>query len=950
MSDKTSQSLEQHRAQSHIQGGSAAWLEAVYAQYLEDPESVDPQWRAHFDALPRANGAVERSHEGILERLRQQGRSDRRAGAAAAVASDDESLRFRLNALAVSYRRHGHLAARTNPLNWTHSPPDWVDSALSLERHEITPQELKRAPSLRGQGSMADDVERLKSWYCGSIGWEYSHINEREQRLWFRERIESEHASPDAAVRQRTLDRLIAADGLERYLAVRYSGAKRFGLEGGESLIPLADALLHHSGAHGCREMVLGMAHRGRLNVLVNLMGKQVRELCDEFEGAGPISDEMSGDVKYHMGFSSSVQTGGGTIQLALAFNPSHLAIVGSVVMGSVRARQDHRSYSEARQAVMPVLIHGDAAFSGQGVIMESLQMSRTRGYGVGGTIHVLVNNQIGFTTSHPNDARSTYYASDVAKMIGAPVIHVNGEQPDAVVRAAKIAVEYRQKFGSDVVIDMICYRKGGHNEVDEPALTQPMMYREIGEKSPVVELYAEQLVKSGEIAEGELQERQSQFRRDLEAGGCVAPDIIPANHRQFEWADHLDAPMDERIDTSFDRERLVQLAQTCNTPKPDMKLHRQTEALLSDRLKMAAGELPANWGFAEVMAYATILDQGYSLRITGQDVRRGTFAHRQVVVRDQEADDADIPLRHCASYENQFEIYDSLLSEEAVLAFEYGYSATVPKSLVIWEAQFGDFANGAQVVIDQFITSGRNKWGRHSGLVLLLPHGYEGQGPEHSSARLERYLQLCAEYNIEVCVPSTSAQIFHLMRRQILRKRRTPLVVLSPKSLLRAQHSSSDLEQLYNGSFQNVLIDGVEDPERIERLVLCTGKVYYDLEAERRKRGLDNVNLIRVERLYPFPFRPLMRHLGTMPNVNDVVWCQEEPRNQGVWQNIGFRIHKALEKHLKLRYSGRLDSASTAVGYAAQHAKEQHALVLDALLGTKAAAAELRREQEEAA
>ncbi|MCF5175727.1 2-oxoglutarate dehydrogenase E1 component, partial [Pseudomonas sp. PA-6-1D] len=715
----------------------------------------------------------------------------------------------------------------------------------------------------------------------------------------------------------------------------KYPGTKRFGLEGGESLIPMLDELIQRSGSYGTKEIVIGMAHRGRLNVLVNTFGKNPRELFDEFEGKKKV-ELGSGDVKYHQGFSSNVMTTGGEVHLAMAFNPSHLEIVSPVVEGSVRARQDRRNDSTGEK-VLPISIHGDAAFAGQGVVLETFQMSQTRGFKTGGTVHIVINNQVGFTISNPLDARSTEYATDVAKMIQAPILHVNGDDPEAVLFVTQLAIDYRMQFKRDVVIDLVCYRRRGHNEADEPSGTQPLMYQQITKQRTTRELYADSLITAGVVDDARVQAKVDEYRNALDNGLHVVKSLVKEPNKELfvDWRPYLGHAWTARHDTSFDLKTLQELSAKLLEIPDGFVVQRQVAKIYEDRQKMQAGGLPINWGYAETMAYATLAFEGHPIRMTGQDIGRGTFSHRHAVLHNQKDATTYVPLQHLYEGQPRFDLYDSFLSEEAVLAFEYGYSTTTPNALVIWEAQFGDFANGAQVVIDQFITSGEHKWGRLCGLTMLLPHGYEGQGPEHSSARLERYLQLCAEHNIQVCVPTTPAQIYHLLRRQVIRPLRKPLVVLTPKSLLRHKLAISTLEDLADGSFQTVIpeIDTL-DAAKVTRLVLCSGKVYYDLLEKRRAEGREDIAIVRIEQLYPFPEDDLMEAIAPYTNLTHAVWCQEEPMNQGAWYSSQHHLRRSIGNHktgLGLEYAGRDASAAPACGYASMHAEQQEKLLQDA-------------------
>jgi 2-oxoglutarate dehydrogenase E1 component len=743
------------------------------------------------------------------------------------------------------------------------------------------------------------------------------------------------HASITPEEQRSILDSLTRADGIERYLNTKYVGQKRFSLEGGETLIPMLDDVIQQAGAAGVQELVIGMAHRGRLNVLVNVLGKPPQELFSEFEGAYDLAQlRGSGDVKYHMGFSADIRTPGGAVHVTLAFNPSHLEIVNPVVEGSVRARQDRRGDSE-RSQVLPLLIHGDAAFAGQGVVPETLQLSQTRAFSTGGTIHVIINNQIGFTTSDPQDMRSTPYCSDVAKMIEAPVFHVNADDPEAAVAAMRMALQYRQAFKKDVVIDLVCYRRLGHNEADEPAATQPLMYKAIRQHPTVRSLYGRKLADSG-VADTAAQEQGADaYRQCLDDGRLPNPAALGMIGNQYtvDWSQYRDSWLADSIDTSLPEKEIQRLAKLVNAMPDGFKLHPRVQRIVDDRDKMAAGGLPIDWGFAENLAYASLLEEKFQVRLIGQDSRRGTFFHRHVAFHDVETGDVTVPLSHVADNPRAFTAADSLLSEEAVLGFEYGYSTTSPDCLVIWEGQFGDFVNGAQVVIDQFISSGEAKWGRYSGLTLLLPHGYEGQGPEHSSARLERFLQLCAEHNMQVCVPSTPAQMFHLLRRQMIRPVRKPLIVLTPKSLLRNPASTSAIGELSHGRFRPLVPDQEElVPENVDRIVFCSGKVYYDLAEARCTQQLDRVAVIRIEELYPFPIDEYAAAVAHYPKALEIVWCQEEPQNQGAWYQIRHRLQEPLSPQHELYYAGRPGAAAPASGIHALHVRQQQAFVSAAL------------------
>ena len=938
--------VERMRRSSHLSAGNAAYVEAMYERFLEAPGAIGEEWRNYFDRLPGVPGADagEVPHGAIVEHFERLGRNRHKARperVSTAVSSDHERRQMRVLELIAAYRHRGHRRANLDPLGMWERPPT---PSLDLAYHGLSGADLDTvfgtgAAQLLdgGDAPLRDIIAALERTYCGTIGVEYLHVETAEQ-LWLRQRLESAQATPafSGDSKRVLLERLTAAEGLEKYLQAKYPGTKRFGLEGGESLIPMLHETLQRFGAHGVVETVIGMAHRGRLNVLVNILGKDPSDPFDEVEGR--VVEAGMGDVKYHQGFSSNVETAGGEMHVALAFNPSHLEIVAPVVEGSVRARQDRRR-DYAGNLVAPVVVHGDAAFAGQGVVMETFQMSQTRGFHTGGTLHIIVNNQIGFTTHRVDDARSTEYCTEVAKLVRAPIFHVNADDPEAALLATQIATDYRMQFKKDVVIDLVCYRRRGHNETEEPMKTQPLMYRAIHAHPTTRALYAERLVAEGAVSQTEADAQAERYRESLDSGDHVAKSLVhePSVELFVDWRPHLGQKWTTPADTRFSRERLQELAAKVNGVPEGFVLHRQVQRIFDDRKRMTAGAAPINWGFAEVMAYASLLDEGHPVRLTGQDVGVGTFSHRHASVYNQKDGKRHIPLNHLAPWPT-FDIYDSLLSEEAVLAFEYGYATTTPQALVIWEAQFGDFANGAQVVIDQFITSGETKWARLCGLTMLLPHGYEGQGPEHSSARLERYLQLCAEHNIQVCLPTTPAQLFHMLRRQVIRPLRKPLAALTPKSLLRHKEAVSTLEDLADGSFHAVMPDPAAPPaKQVKRLVLCSGKVYYDLAEKRREEGVDNVALVRIEQLYPFPEAELAELIAPYTGLEVALWCQEEPANQGAWYASQHHMRRVLARHnedLYLGYAGRVAFASPAAGSFARHVERQQRLVFDALLG----------------
>ncbi len=939
------QSMQEHWELSVLAGANSPWLEQQYEQYLKDPNSVDESWRDYFGNLPMVDeNTREAMHSEVRAKFQQitkgQQRSSAGAPAAASAGSTAELKQIYVTQLINAYRVRGHQLAKTDPLG---QQSDAMVREVRLRENGLSDADLDTVfptPSLEGidQAPLRDIITHLEKCYCGSIGYEFMYIDYTPQKDWLQQRIESVASAPalNSETREWILQRITAAESMERHLGSRYVGQKRFSLEGGESLIVVMSELVRRSGAAGVKDIVIGMAHRGRLNVLVNILGKNPADLFSEFEGKKYNESLSSGDVKYHQGFSSDIKTAHGHMHLSLAFNPSHLEIVSPVVEGSVRSRQDRYGDKEGDK-VLPIAIHGDAAFAGQGVVMETFNMADSRGFSTKGTVHIIVNNQIGFTTSNVDDVRSTLYATDVAKMINAPIFHVNGDDPEAVYFVTQLALDFRMAFKKDVVIDMVCYRRHGHNETDEPSVTQPMMYKLIKALPTTRTLYANTLNESGVFATADADSMVESYRKDLDDGKNVAPGVIEglaeAPELAIDWSKYTGTDWQIPYSSEFDLATLQSLATQLTTLPDGLALHSRVNKIIQDRRKMTAGALPLDWGYAETMAYATLVHEGYSVRLSGQDCGRGTFAHRHAVLHNQATMGAYVPLRELDGKGN-FLVIDSVLSEEAVLGFEYGYATADPNTLVIWEGQFGDFANGAQVVIDQFISSGETKWGRLCGLTMLLPHGYEGQGPEHSSARLERFLQLCAEDNMQVLVPSTPAQAYHMLRRQMVRPMRRPMIVMSPKSLLRHRLATSTLEELAEGTFLPVLgeLDELK-PSKVDRVVLCSGKVYYDLLEARRAAEIDNVALIRLEQLYPFPYDAVTEVIKIYPNAKTVVWCQEEPRNQGAWRSNRHRIERVLPKKIKsLEFAGRAPSASPASGYMSQHLIEQKRLVEEAL------------------
>ena len=925
--------LKLMQGSSLLYGANAPFIEELYEYYLADPASVPREWRAYFDALPAmAHGTHDVAHSPIqrvfaaLPSAATQGISQ---------GADAACQQAAVQQLIDAHRSFGVRHASLDPLNRYAKPvaPELEAAHYGLGETDMDTSFATGLLAAVPRMTLRAILQRLRQIYCGSIGAEYMYISDFTQRRWIQQRIEGAHYALGNldAQRRRILQWLTAAETLERYLHTKYVGQKRFSLEGGDTLIPLLDHLLQRAGSKGVQEAVIGMAHRGRLNVLVNILGKLPSMLFAEFEGKHA-EHLSSGDVKYHKGFSSDIAVPGGAMHVALAFNPSHLEIVNPVVEGSVRARQHTRSDRDGSR-VLPVQLHGDAAFSGQGVVMETLGPSQTRGYRTGGTVHVIINNQIGFTTSDTRDTRSTLYCSDVAKMVEAPVFHVNADDPEAALRVAEMALDFRMEFGRDVVIDMVCFRKLGHNEQDEPLVTQPFMYRHINKHPGTRALYAKKLVEQGAVAPDEPEAMIAAYRRMMDEG--ISPVQTDSKKtRAARWEKFsADVAWDAPVNTAAPRARLQFLAERLTDVPENFKLHSRVEKIIADRRAMGRGELALDWGMAENLAYATLLTEGYPVRLSGQDCGRGTFFHRHAELHDQNRmhrqEGLHVPLSNLEEKQADFVVINSILSEEAVLAFEYGYATAEPDSLVLWEAQFGDFANGAQVVIDQFITSGEAKWGRLCGLVMLLPHGYEGQGAEHSSGRIERYLQLCADYNIQVCVPSTPAQMFHLLRRQMLRPLRKPLIVFTPKSLLRSKEAASSLELLAQGAFQPVIAEtDALEANKVRRIIACSGKIYYELIAARRERGITDMAIIRLEQLYPFPHEAFTAQVAVYPNATEVVWCQEEPGNQGAWHRIQHYLLRHLRSGMRLDYALRPSSAAPAAGYLAVHQEQQKAVI----------------------
>ena len=936
--------MQDLNANSYLFGGNAPYVEELYESYLNHPGSVPDNWRAYFDAMqnvPAVDGSnkPDVDHSSVIASFAERAKSGPMRVVNASADIEMGRKRTAVQQIIAAYRFLGSQWANLDPLQRQERPdiPELEPAFYGLNDADM---DIKFNISNTYFGpetaSLRDLMNSLRDTYCRSIGAEFMYISNPIEKRWLQEKLESIRSTPNFSPEKKKhiLERLSASEGLERYLHTRYVGQKRFSLEGGESFIASLDEAIQRAGEFGVQEIVIGMAHRGRLNVLVNTLGKMPNDLFAEFEGRHG-DDLPAGDVKYHQGFSSDVTTPGGPVHLSLAFNPSHLEIVNPVVEGSVRARIERRGPTGSDQ-VLPIIVHGDAAFAGQGVVMETLNLAQTRGYGTGGTLHIVINNQIGFTTSDPRDSRSTLYCSDVVKMIEAPVLHINADDPEAVVLATQIAIDYRREFKKDIVLDIICYRKLGHNEQDTPALTQPLMYKKIGTHPGTRKLYADRLVAQGTIGAEDGDDMVRAFRDAMDAGKLTVDPVITNFKNKFavDWIPFLNRKWTDAADTAVPITELKRLAERITTVPPNFKPHSLVEKVLADRAAMGRGEMNLDWGMGEHLALASLVASGYAVRLTGQDSGRGTFVHRHAVLHDQNRERWDsgtyVPLANVSDSQAPFRVIDSVLSEEAVLAFEYGYSSAEPNALTIWEAQFGDFANGAQVVIDQFISSGEVKWGRASGLTMMLPHGYEGQGPEHSSARPERFLQLCADNNMQVVQPTNAAQIFHLLRRQMIRPFRKPLVILTPKSLLRNKDAGSPLHDLSKGGFHTVIgeVDDKIDPKKVKRIIACTGKIYYDLVAARKERAHADTAIIRIEQLYPFPHKSFNAELKKFPNFTELMWTQDEPQNQGAWFQIQHNIFESLETGQKLAYAGRPASASPAVGYYDKHYAQLKALI----------------------
>lgn len=936
---------------TELAADNAPYIESLYEQYLIDSDSVDTDWQHYFEQYKSPNDA---QHSAIKDQFLLLARNQTANKVTIAATSANESAttgavnradpkQMGVQQLISAYRRRGHRHAKLDPLG-LHPRPEVED--LTLAYHNLSEADLDTVyPTSdlsidKTEAPLREIIEIMERVYCRYIGVEYMHVTTSTEKRWMEQYLESNlgYINFDEEKRLSILERLTAAEGLERYLARKYTGVKRFGLEGGESFISAVNEIIQRAGGYGTKEMVIGMAHRGRLNLLVNILGKNPADLFDEFDGKVQ-PEKGSGDVKYHNGYSSNVMTPGGEVHLALAFNPSHLEIVSPVLEGSVRARQVRRNDTTGN-LVLPIVVHGDAAFAAQGVVQETFQMSQTRAYTTGGTLHIVINNQVGFTTSRQEDARSTEYCTDVAKMVHAPILHVNGDDPESVVFAAQLALDYRHEFGKDIIIDLFCYRRNGHNEADEPSATQPLMYAVIKKLPTTRAIYAQHLIDAGILNKESEKQYEDEYRESLDRGDNVANSLVnePNEELFVDWKPYLGHDLVDDWDTSVDIDILRDYGRRMAQMPEGYKLQRQVQKVVEQRLAMQTGEEPLNWGAAETLAYATLVaNDDIMVRITGEDVGRGTFSHRHSEIYNVNDGSMYVPLAHMSETQARFATYNSLLSEEAVLAFEYGYATTVPNALIVWEAQFGDFVNGAQVVIDQFIASGETKWQRVCGLTMLLPHGFEGQGPEHSSARLERFLQLCAEDNMQVITPTTPAQIYHALRRQAVRPIRKPLIVMSPKSLLRHKLATSQLEELASGKFETVVSEMDQlNPDNVTRMVLCGGKVYYDLLEQRRALGLDHVAIIRIEQLYPLPETRMIAEIEKYKNLSEIVWTQEEPLNQGAWYYLAPHMYRIVVPHPTkakvMEPVARPASAAPATGSAKLHTQQQQALIAGGL------------------
>ena len=922
-----SNTMQDQWRNSFLDGDNAAYLEDLYEQYRQNPQSVDSSWQAIFNELPGALITGE-----VIEDVRQRFIALAKAPLSAIQTSNGPDLTKQIKILDLiqAYRRFGHLQANIDPLGMMAkiAVPELDPAHYGLSLTDTAKYQLNGFAGLT-EGTVAECLKAAKALLCGSIGFEYEQLDNPTELQWLRTRVENAGSRKlNKTEQQQLLQSLTKAEGLEKYLGSRFVGEKRFSLEGGETFMPILQSLIKQAADASVKEVLVAMAHRGRLNVLINVFGKSPAELFSQFDGSYQYQSKRSDDVKYHYGYSTDISTTKEPLHLVLGFNPSHLEIINPVVEGSARARQDRRQDTQGK-AVMPIVVHGDSAIAGQGVVFETMAFSQIPGFKTGGTVHIVINNQVGFTTSNPHDTRSTLYCTDVAKSINCPIFHVNSDDPEAALFVAQLAFDFRNTFKRDVVIDLVCYRRLGHNEGDEPSATQPLMYKTIRQLASTRKLYAERLVREAILSEAEAEQMVSAYRDRLDQGAPIVQKIDNPSQAALtpDWSVYFNQPWTLPCQTTITTALLEQLVQNLIALPSDFKLQAQVDRAMKLRAQAFHGEIPLVWGDAETLAYASLLHEGHAVRLCGQDSGRGTFSHRHAKLHDQNNGTVYCPLQHQTT--TPFTVIDSFLSEVAVLAFEYGYSTTDPHSLVLWEAQFGDFANGAQVVIDQFLAAGEQKWGRLSGLTLLLPHGYEGMGPEHSSARLERYLQLCAEDNIQVCAPTTPAQMFHLLRRQVLRPYRKPLIVMTPKSLLRK--ATSHLNELTSGGFQEVIAEA--SAKTVKRVIFCSGKVYYDLVEKRAAENCEAfIALVRIEQLYPLPTEALKAVLTQYASIKDIVWCQEEHQNQGAWAFIKLHLEPLLSAKQTLSFIGRNESASTAAGYRKLHDAELKTFLTNAM------------------
>jgi 2-oxoglutarate dehydrogenase E1 component len=926
--------LKEMQTSSSLSDANATYIEQLYENYLHDQNSVTPEWQKYF--FQNYAGAADISHAEIREHFLNLATQPNNIIVSGNVIVEQKQQA--VTNLITAFRMLGHEQAKIDPLNLLNKD---VTAELTLAYHGLSNADLNTQFDVAGaaglqQASLKDIYSALQQTYCGSIGAEIMHITNTEQRNWLLEKFEANRGRGifSTAQKKRLLHKLVATDGLEKYLGLKYVGQKRFSIEGADALIPLLDTLMLDGVKRGVKEIMVGMAHRGRLNVLVNFIGQEPADLFDEF--AGKNSVDGSGDVKYHKGYSSNITTPDGVVHLALAYNPSHLEIINPLVEGLVYAKQ-WRYDDQQRTAIIPVLIHGDAAFSSQGVNQEVFNFSQVPGYATGGTIHIVANNQVGFTTS-AKEGRSTRYCTDIAKMVEAPIFHVNGDDAEACAFAMQLLFEFRQRFKKDIVIDLVCYRRHGHQEIDEPTITQPVMYQIIKAHPTPLQVYVQQLVAAKVVTADDVTTMEQQYRKALDEHQLVVEADAKADHtlnyrHALNWKLYTETNWRNIPATKVSKDKLLELAHKL-VATGDIKLQPQVAKLMAARQKMADGEAALDWGFAETLAYATLLVENYPVRISGEDARRGTFSHRHAYLFDQESNKPYIPLAHLSDKQAPLWVYNSILSEEGVMGFEVGYAAAAPDQLVIWEAQYGDFANGAQVVVDQFLSSGEQKWGQKSALVLFLPHAHEGDGPEHTSARLERYLQLCAQANMFVVMPTTPAQCFHMLRRHMLYKMRKPLIVMTPKGMLRSPLAVSTFDDLANGQFQAVLGETDADikAEQVTTVILCSGKVYYNLVSKRREEKITHTAIIRVEQLYPFPDQEIVQELKQYKNATKIIWVQEEPKNQGSWYALQDDLRLLVNDKQVLAYVGRPAMASPAVGYSGMHAEQQKKLIAEAL------------------